>query len=147
MVSQKTGDKRLLVLAAFLRTLKRERFNYSEWVGSDWQGASDLSCGTQACALGWATTIPAFRRLGLRLYRYEGIGVGQVGLFETGRSKAYESDPFGAAEQVFGLSTGEALYVFAPSDGGEHKATPKRVATKIERFVESGHRIPRPRTF
>lgn len=59
--------RRLNVLARKLDTVPEVRFNYRRWVGSDWRGKPDLSCGTTACALGWATTIPEFVALGLRL--------------------------------------------------------------------------------
>lgn len=59
--------RRLLVLAEFLEKLPPERFNFSTWVGDDWKGAADLSCGTVACALGWATAIPEFAAAGLHL--------------------------------------------------------------------------------
>lgn len=48
---------RLLALAAFLEKLPRRRFNYETWLGADWDGQPDLSCGTTACAFGWACTI------------------------------------------------------------------------------------------
>lgn len=62
-----TSKEKLLTLAAFLKTVPPERWDYSNWVNSDWQGKLDLSCGTKACALGWAATIPAFAAAGLTL--------------------------------------------------------------------------------
>jgi hypothetical protein len=116
------GNRRLLKLAAFLRTLPRRRFNYGHWVGDDWAGAQDLSCGTTACALGWAATMPTFRRLGLSL-----TPVGEPGL------KGVAGGAFDAAAQLFGLH-GEQYSLFAP-DYEEEDATPKQVARKIEQFV------------
>ncbi len=138
MITQRTGDARLLRLAAFLRTLPRKRFNYNVWVGHDWRGAADLSCGTTACALGWATTIPSLRRAGLQLVS-RGIGqYGYVVLKTKGRRQVYSS--MTAAQEVFSLNELEASYIFVPSDDGD--ATAKQVARKIERFVSSGHVIP-----
>ena len=57
----------LLDLANFLDKLPPERFKYNDWVGKDWGGKLDLSCGTTACALGWATQIPSIAAKGLRL--------------------------------------------------------------------------------
>ncbi|MGH7749129.1 MAG: hypothetical protein ACREQ5_30855, partial [Candidatus Dormibacteria bacterium] len=63
-----TGNARLLRLADFLENdVPADRFDFAHWVGKDWAGAPDLSCGTSACALGWATTIPEFQALGLKL--------------------------------------------------------------------------------
>src|SRR6266850_3102712 len=115
------GNKRLLKLAAFLRTVPRKRFDYTEFVGWDWKGAQDLSCGTKGCALGWAATMPEFRRLGLHLAKGTG--------FPT---LAQRDDPWLAAERLFGIERYEAYELFSPSfdfakDFDENNATPKYV--------------------
>lgn len=135
MSTTRTGNARLLLLAKLLRTLPRKRFDYNRWVGYDWAGDPDLSCGTTACALGWATTIPALRRAGLRLVR--GVGcAGYVTLrdFRTSPMDTYEQS-LRAAMQVFGLTRRDAAFLFVPG-WAEVTATPKYVARKIERFVE-----------
>lgn len=125
-VSIAVGNRRLLKLAKFLRTLPRKRFDYRTWTGSDWEGAQDLSCGTTGCALGWAATMPTFRRLGLRLI----AGFGYLrGFPKVGRKVGSA-----AAEVLFGISVNEAEHLFMPGFG-EDNATPKHVAKKIERFV------------
>lgn len=58
---------RILKLADFVAKIPRRRFDFNTFVGDDWGGAADLSCGTTACALGWATTMPLFKKLGLKL--------------------------------------------------------------------------------
>lgn len=76
----KLGRRRVMRLIDFMEKLPSsadKHFNMSMWVDfSDLSGrcASDLvtrkdlmSCGTTACAGGWASTMPYFRRLGLRL--------------------------------------------------------------------------------
>lgn len=142
-ISKATRNRRLLKLAAFLRTIPRRRFNYNRWVGDDWAGKPDLSCGTEACALGWAATIPAFRKLGLRLdmeqltfYRQGRVVLGTI---RKGRRVIEGTE---AAERVFGLTHQEATYLFVPyttlENQGESQATPKYVARKIERFVATG---------
>lgn len=124
-----TSNRRLLKLASFLRELPRNRFNYSRWVDANWQGKADLSCGTSACALGWATTMPTFRRLGLRLKQYSGGG---YVLMKKGDGETIGSIP--AASEVFGITWDQATHLFIPAEG-EERATPKQVAKKIERFV------------
>jgi len=52
-------------LAALLDSLPADRFDYAMWVGNSWQGNEALSCGTTACAAGWATTLPNYRAAGL----------------------------------------------------------------------------------
>lgn len=64
---KKHHGRRLLKLADRIEILPRKRFIIHSWVGEGWNGSSGFSCGTSACAMGWATTMPEFRRLGLRL--------------------------------------------------------------------------------
>lgn len=56
----------LLKLADVLDKVPGHMWDFSTWV----DGPGDLAdpaCGTTACALGWATVMPEFRDLGLRL--------------------------------------------------------------------------------
>jgi len=126
----RTGNDRLLYLAQFLRTLPRKKFNYDNWVGWDWEGKPDLSCGTSACALGWATTLPRFRRLGLRLNE-KSFAVVNV---KTGIKRSIS-----VAMDTFFLTEEEANYLFIPQDG-EQYVFPKYVAEKFENFVNMNMR-------
>lgn len=128
-VSVRVGNRRLLKLASFLRTLPRKRFDYTTWVGEDWQGAQDLSCGTTACALGWAATMPAFRRLGVRLKK-RAWGGGQVAL------RGLHRGSIEVAMYIFALDHHEAHHLFTPEGKEGDGTTPKQVAKKIERFVK-----------
>lgn len=119
MTTRAVGLRRLLKLADFLETLRN-------WVGDDWKGKADLSCGTTARALSWATTIPSLRRAGLRLNV-------DSGLVENRRSG--DRDPISAAMTIFELTIDEASEIFYPSSDIEIYATPKYVADKIRRFV------------
>lgn len=124
-VSFAVGNRRLLKLASFLRTLPRKRFDYRWWVGDDWQGGKDLSCGTTACALGWATVIPEFRKKGLKLEFDE---------WDAGKVRFGHREGLRAAEAFFGIHFNEAASLFLPN--GDANATAKQVARKIERFVD-----------
>lgn len=128
----KTSDKRLLKLAAFLEKLPRDRFDYASFVGDDWKGTQDLSCGTTACALGWAATIPEFRRAGLTIKAIPDIDGG----FYADVCTKKHSGGFKAASEIFGLSNSDSSYLFAPDDEYPEKATPKQVAKKIRNFVK-----------
>lgn len=144
--------RRLLQLVDKLRKLPVKRFNYSTWVGKDWAGASDLSCGTTACALGWATTIPALRRAGLRLGHLPGEDIDSFQPFAPhmlGDTPSYDSAEYAAAE-VFGLSLDEYEYLFIPNSdvpeeyagilddtGPSERSSSKRVATHIKKFAEA----------
>lgn len=152
--------KRLLKLAEFLERLPRKRFNYATWVGDDWEGKPNLSCGTAACALGWATTIPSLRRAGLRLDRGGVFGsIGYVTLARATKATRAavlrgEFPSCAAAAHVFDITEDEATFLFVPLSvplaTREHlperpgvKATPKRVARHIRDFVKRGGMLKR----
>ena len=128
---------RLLKLADFLDALPPKRFHYNHWVGDDWGGAADFSCGTTACALGWATTMPEFRELGLRMGRCGCTPNCKVPSVQLGNL----SD-LGAAQDLFGLENEEARFLFIPKRaldgivGPDEDASALEVSAHIRRFVE-----------
>ena len=146
------GNRRLLKLADLLDALPDERFQFHHWVDEDtYKGKPDLSCGTTACALGWATTIPAFRKLGLRL-RSNGPGVSPSPCM-VGDAIGYSRNRYGttvdhvdrAADRVFHLSVDGVKKLFLPDHYGEwnglpEKATRKEVADNIRAYVASAER-------
>lgn len=127
------GNRRLLKLASFLKKLPRERFDYSCWVRTNWKGKPDFSCGTKACAMGWATTIPAFRRLGLYMYYLGEDAGGRIRLKRKGQRDIYGG--FDSAGALFHLNNDDAVFLFSATTTNEFKATPKQVARKLEKFV------------
>jgi hypothetical protein len=143
--------QRLLALAELLETLPRKRFDYGHWAGDEWKGEADLSCGTSACALGWATTMPSLRKLGLRLVKDSS---GWIAVKLLSKNGTYMNDTE-AAHEVFGVSEKEFQYLFIPSDKyvnitlpelglntyapGEN-ATPKQVAKHIRKFVKAKYK-------
>jgi hypothetical protein len=136
-VDRETSNKRLLKLARFLEKLPNERFNYAYWVGKDWKGASDLSCGTTACALGWAAVMPEFRKLGLELRRDPNIRP----ILPIIQNRNTGSGFISAAMEIFGLTLHQAEklfipYTYPPSRGRLlYSSTAKEVAAHIRRFV------------
>ena len=125
---------RLLLLADFLEKLPPERVDYHRWVGAGWKGHQDLSCGTSACALGWAATMPEFQALGLRIRSKKGFNA-YVGL--EGVEAPSFAAPYKAAKKIFDLKEGDAEYLFAPEDD-DYAYSPVQVARKIRWFVDSG---------
>lgn len=136
--------KRLLKLAAFLEALPRKSFDYTHWAGVGFKGKLTTSCGTTACALGWAAAIPSFRRLGLRLTDPDPYGWRTVQDIRSGARH------FNAAIDVFCLTMPEAEYLFTPDepnygyfsfdssgleDAPGDSATPRQVAKHIRAFV------------
>lgn len=157
-VKRHVGLKRLEKLAAFLRKLPPKRFDYNQWVGSDWKGKPDLSCGTTACALGWAAAMPAFNRIGLKLRRIpskyaDGEDAWNVGFELNGNiCTALE-----AASETFGISWDDASHLFMPNSADPYgnvwersidweNASAKQVARKIEQYVKDV-RSGKPRHF
>ena len=141
--SKEVYKSRLLLLADFLSNLDEDRFDYNNWVGDDWGGKQDLSCGTQACAMGWSATIPELREAGLCLVTKNNKG--HVSLVEN------DCDEYTAAEKVFGVSSDEFRYLFMPTAcvdlshldpnmnlefGLPTNSTPMEVADHIRNFVK-----------
>jgi hypothetical protein len=136
-----TTKARLLRLAAFLDKLPAKRFDYNHWVGLDWEGKPDLSCGTTACALGWATTMPFFRKLGLYIGPRD-----DVCLKGAPRPEWWREDmSIKSAMTVFGLDKVMTELLFVPNsvaDIGDRVvcspdsgATAKGVARHIRKVV------------
>ena len=134
----------LLLVAKKLETLPANRFDFEVWVGPDWKGHADLSCGASACALGWATTIPEIAALGLVLRSNEDTVHGFVDL-ESNKPPTedyeYSRRSINAAGAVFEISYEAAQYLFIPGswdNGLEDSAEATEVAAHIRAFVTRG---------
>lgn len=133
--------KRLLRLAKRLDRVKPERFNINKWVGDSWEGKQDLSCGTSACALGWATTIPEFSKAGLKLYRPNGALQAFVAFSGKGGIKQpyAHSQALTNAAAFFGLDDETAREIFWPDSYpmDSFAVTPRVVARRIRAIVRA----------
>lgn len=135
--------QRLLKLADFLDKLPPKRFNFSSWVGHSWEGKADLSCGTNACAMGWATTINEFRELGLRLIDSDSEPSFPAIVKNNRPAYLYDShlDPELAAKEIFGLSSKDFIYLFIPSRDARDRlrgnASAKDVSNRIREYVNN----------
>jgi hypothetical protein len=121
---------RLSLLAAYLETIPEDHFDMSEWVrlkgASVIEGAvPEPKCGTSACALGWACSIPEFNDVGLKLDRVVGAICDAVPTYEHARG-------YDAAEKFFELTHQQARYIFR---GDTNKATPKDVCNHIYNLI------------
>lgn len=114
-------DKRLLKLAAFLRTkVPKGLLKMGEWMDEDPKGHhhrhANLKCGTPACAAGWATAV--FREL-----------VYDWGTYEiTYRDNDSTAD---AIAEFFQYSWGHDSYNIFGAD----QRTPQEEADLIEKYV------------
>jgi hypothetical protein len=134
--------ERLLRLAAFLDDLSPHEFNLDHWVGdmkfADQieviaKGHIERGCGTTACALGWAATIPEFREAGFGLAGVEGRHLLPIYKDAKGR----EFSDFQAAMHFFNLSSEVVTDVFYWRGYGVDVAdvTPAEVASKLRKIV------------
>jgi hypothetical protein len=148
--TKKEARRMLLTLARKLEKLPARRFKYNRWVSGDWKGRADLSCGTSACAAGWATTLPSFRAKGLRLKR-DGYADSEVGGYITIRGAGVTDDSTYAHSlrsmaRVLGIDFRLARYLFNPGeqhpsdawglDSPHDDAKPKVVAAHIRLFCD-----------
>jgi hypothetical protein len=144
--------ERLLYLADHLDIMPPERFDFSHFVGLNWKGRPDLSCGTTACGLGFATTLPLFRELGLVLKSLP-LSNGRLFGYPTladyhDRSDIDVSVEINAAtEVIFGIDARETDFLFMPKENLDlcrfdenellsQSATTKELAAHIRKFVE-----------
>lgn len=111
---------RLETLAKHLETVPPETFNLKAW-----------KCGTTACAMGHACSIPKFRQAGLKLTEI------LVWMTEPMLSPEFKGrGGFEAAEFFFGLNEDEALFLFDPDCYPAGDRTRKQtVINRIRKFI------------
>lgn len=132
------GKARLLALADFLSTIPKKKFDFSSFANVVSVQELQKECSSTGCALGWATAMPRFKRLGLT-FSQGSFGQCQVVLPDPGRQALLN---FEAASAIFGIDVREARYLFCPEDDCEDGAlaadsSPKEVAKHIRKFVKS----------
>jgi hypothetical protein len=146
---------RLLTLADFLEKDERvpDRFGFASWVGIGFRGDPRLSCGTSACALGWATQIPEFQELGLILVPYKSVRDSFEAYIWFDPDHTREPMPGGyyqataasldSAQRFFEIDGIQADWLFIPGGVEEEEirpnsnATAHEVAAHIRRFVQA----------
>jgi len=135
------NKERLLRLADFLeKKVAEEKFYMGTWATKE-----DINtCGTSACAMGWATKIPEFAAEGLHLGKSDHpLGGGPI---ITPRYAGRAG--FAAASTFFDISDRAALWLFSDyekdvDDGHRierEEDTPYNAANRIREFVKvDGH--------
>jgi hypothetical protein len=138
-MTREESDRRLMLLVDLLRQVPETKFTYHQW-------ATELdlnTCGTAACALGWATTIP---ELGLVLRTHGDVSHAFPVVHH--KNATWQPSHLGAlasASLAFGISKQEADWLFRRDygvvwDEGGHNCvdrnpSPKEVADNIETFI------------
>ncbi len=115
---------RLEVLSKFLRTVPVEEFDIETWRSP---------CGTTACAVGWACTIPEFKEAGL-LLRADDDGLFEP-VFLTPNGELID---WIAVENFFDITRWAALSLFHYDAYAEFDLTPSDVADKIDTLLAGG---------
>lgn len=131
----KQSEKDLMRLVKYMESLPpeaKEHFDMDSWFGHR-RGNHDYNlaygdpvtkrtlryCGTSACALGYAATIPAFRRRGLTM--------------QVGGEPRYGNDfSFDAAVSFFNISHWQSELLFS---GVNTVRTPKQWAKRARRLI------------
>lgn len=134
---------RLRKLADFLEELPPKVFDFGKYA----EPASYIKpvkvcgkvCNTVACAIGWAPSIPQFRRLGVKLRTVEtDYGFKLIVPSLDGRDADWEE----ISERLFGLDINEHEQVFMPGrkingySGLKGNATAITVAKHIRKFCD-----------
>lgn len=136
MLSKQT-IRRLTVLCDFMEKLPpeaKEHFDMSDYFftnhvpGEGFSGRVKTSelyqCGTQACALGWAATVPSFKRAGLYIDGYDEMVKLDNKMVMCAAT---------AAMEFFGLDSQQEGHVFGGGIG--NIKTPKQWARMCRRFI------------
>ena len=95
-----TSIKRLRQLADLLDRVPEEKFDMSRWarhLPPDMDPSKEEECGTSACALGWATTLPFAKALGACIKPHVYFNP-TLGLIYTNKN----SDEYLVIEELFG---------------------------------------------
>ena len=133
------NKRRLLKLADLLdadaKNKKGVQFDLTTWAGkvSKRGELPEVSCGTQACAMGLAVISGAFKRAGLTaLYDKNYIGLGYAVIPKFGRKAGYA-----AAESLFDISAQQARHLFSPAHYENRKGAKAEmaVAQRIRQLV------------
>jgi len=100
--------------------------------------ALPVTCRTVGCAMGWAATIPSFRKAGLKL-RYEKGARGDADSFAT---PVYEfTSGYNAIELFFDIDYQAIRILFSPQHYPRKQwRDPKAVAKRINELLEKGER-------
>lgn len=127
------NTKRLMKLIEFMEKLPKkanEHFSMWRWIkhrGEDDHGfgkyirpGDPMTCGTTACALGWAATVPSFRKAGLKVYAEED-----------------GPDNYDVAVRFFDLDHMQFEEIFG---GTNDDKTPKQWAKRVRKLVRHAGR-------
>lgn len=128
---------RLLKLADFLDTVPRKKFDLYNWITKKSNNTATTidhikECGFAGCAVGWAMTLPSFKKAGLKTIKDNNLFYNDE-YFSVPYYKGHEN--WYAVSKFFGISTYDAGDLFR-IESYSSNATPKMVARRIRKFVK-----------
>ena len=122
-------DNVVRVLQQVIR--KKRRFDIYKWTSAP--TLQELhSCGTSACAIGYAAMDPWFNRRGLKFKRGSGLGGSWIGEATLSYKDFGE---FHSVLQFFGLSFKDAEQLFTEDGYGDKEVTPQMVIDNIQAYT------------
>ena len=138
--------KRLLKLADFLDKLPRKKFNFTEVVSGQETPNKTLTCGSQACAIGWCPVV--FPRL-TEYHITSGWSTAHNFLVVKMKGVDFDGGSLDSVthigEELFGLDYSESYALFVPNNTQAlglglrslgDDATPKQVAKNMRKLVD-----------
>lgn len=117
-----------------LRNLKsNEGFNMNHWAKDKKPSNQQLSCGTQACAVGLATTLPSWKKEGVSLRQRncgDGTTVFDIEIFG-------EITMYGGLAHLLEITFEECEFLFCPGEYPDHHLhNPLAVAERIRKVID-----------
>ena len=120
--------ERLLKVCEVLSKVPAKKFNLATWIDRDPDTCGRRTCGTVACAIGWAAQDPWFKKRGLRLNKYDEPVV--HGFDNMGES------PLDDISAFFDIEVSDVHYLFlSPYYRYFDKTTKYEVIERIKKFV------------
>ena len=118
-MSNRIAINRLTKLKNRLNDVDYDDFNMEHWAEYIVNGKP--ACGTSACALGWATTVPSLRRAGMRLMLRKSMnGFQKSKIFVGIKGKHYtrlipNKESLKTAQEIFRIDERQAIHIFLES--------------------------------
>ena len=128
------NKKRLLLLARYLETVPKKKFDMTTW-----------KCGTKGCAIYHASKIPELKKAGLSMKndcpRMKGkIGHSSQVWLLLGNNRTDTVFGMDAVSMLFDITLNQSEFIFGCEFFASYptpKTTPKEVAKTIRQFVKS----------
>lgn len=135
--------QRLNLLADFLETVPHHKFNLGNWRHADANSSNhlqyvklirdsmllDMNCGTTACAVGWACTMPEFIERGLH---WDAVSI-SYDCVSYGSNRTMVG--WDAVTLFFNISREFAYAFFSDTTYPTNTTTPTEVANRIRKII------------